>query len=222
MQTIIKYKKYLIISSALALLIFFTVLYIKEQNLKELPTPNKEISILEETTKKVSEANYFYIDIKGAVKKPGVYKFQDGSIVLDAIEKAGGLTKNGVTSNINLSQKLVNEMVIYIFNKNELKNKNVSATTKASTTCKCETIEINNCINDQNKNESLQSDNKKININNAELEELTSLSGIGESKANAIIKYRNDNGPFKSIEDIMNVSGLGEALFDKIKDNITV
>ena len=82
---------------------------------------------------------------------------------------------------------------------------------------------INNSVNNE-KNDSLEivSENNKVNINNATKEQLLTLSGIGESKALAIIEYRNSTGGFKSIEDIKNVSGIGEALFAKIKDSITV
>ena len=65
-------------------------------------------------------------------------------------------------------------------------------------------------------------DNSKININKADITQLTTLTGIGESKAQSIIEYRNNNGSFKTIEDILNVSGIGDTLFAKIKDNITV
>ena len=177
----------------------------------------------------------FYVDVKGAVKKPGVYEFNDGDKVIDAIKKAGGLAKNGITSNINLSQKLKSEMVIYIFTKNEITTKTVVSNSVASinnTPCKCETIEVNNCttkddvVIKSDSNATNDSDNisisSKININTATVEELSKLSGIGSSKAEDIIKYRTENGSFKTIDDIKNVSGLGEALFGKIKDSITV
>ena len=157
-----------------------------------------------------------YIDIKGSVKNPGVYEFKENERVIDAINMAGGLLKNANTSNINLSQKLTSEMVIYVMNNNEIKNgsNNVSCDTK----CKTEIIEVNNCVEEKNKEES----KNKVNINTAGVEEFTTLSGIGEAKAKSIIEYRNSNGNFKNIDDIKNISGIGEALFNKIKDNITV
>lgn len=156
--------------------------------------------------------NKIYVDIKGAVNKPGVYQVSDNTLVNDVITLAGGLTKNGVTTNINLSKKVTDEMVIYIFTKNEL--------TKVTTTTpiiKTEIIEVNNCI----KEENMESSNGLININTASKEELMNVSGIGESKADAIIEYRKTNS-FKSIEDIMNISGIGESVFAKIKTYITV
>lgn len=166
------------------------------------------------TTSEVFEKNY--IDIKGSVKNPGVYEFKKNDRVIDAINMAGGLLKNANTSNINLSQKLVSEMVIYVMNNSEIKNgsKVISCDTK----CKTEVIEVNNCVEEK----KLETSKNKININTATVEDFTGLSGIGEAKAKSIVEYRNSNGNFKSIEDIKNISGIGEALFNKIKDNIEV
>ena len=156
-----------------------------------------------------------HVDIKGAVKKPGVYKMEIGSIVQDVIMRAGGLKTNAYTKNINLAQVLKNEMVIYIFSNSEIKKATEVIVT--DTTCKCEVIEVNNCTS-----EKTTTNNKSlVNINTATLEELLTISGIGESKAKSIIEYRNTN-KFTSIEDIKNVSGIGESLFVKIKDYITV
>lgn len=240
MQMINRYKKYFILSSALVLLVLFVVMYFKETKLASpLNTFAEEVSLEKTTTKCISTNDKtFFVDVKGAVKNPGVYEFNDGDKIIDAIEKAGGLSKNAVTSNINLSKKLTSEMVVYIFTKSELTTKKIETTTKnesisqtytttktitnstyiPNSECTCETIEINNGIDEINDNIS----NNKININTANIEELTKLTGIGQSKAEAIITYRNNNGYFKTIEDIKNVSGLGEALFEKIKDSITV
>ena len=175
----------------------------------------EEILTLNEVTEKITTKNIEkqYIDIKGSVKKPGVYEFKKNDRVIDAINMAGGLLKNANTSNVNLSQKLTSEMVIYISNNNEIKNNDnkISCDTK----CKIEVIEVNNCIDENNKN-------NKININTATIEDFSSLNGIGEAKAKSIIEYREMNGNFKSIEDIKNISGIGESLFNKIKDNITI
>lgn len=203
-----KYKKYIFISIGIIILTIFAYIY-NQNNVVEALEDEPQVVINE-----TKEETIGYVDIKGQVKKPGVISFKEGERVIDAIEKAGGLTKNATTANINLSQKLKNEMVIYIFSKSELTTKKTTTTT--ATPCKCETIEINNCINNEETNNSL------ININTASLEQLQTLPGIGESKAKAIISYRTDHGNFNTIEDIKNVSGLGDALFDKIKDYITV
>lgn len=190
----------------------------------------------------VQTSNLIYkVDIKGAVKNPGVYEIQSDDNVSDLIKLAGGLTKNADTSNINLSRTLEDQMVIKIYTKSELKkskNKEVSE-------CVCPEVDITKCIekesaitkiDGQNQNiiettttdtsnnteTNIESSNKLISINTATKEELMTLNNIGESKANSIIEYRNANGDFKNIEEIKNVSGIGDALFEKIKSNITI
>lgn len=206
----IKYIILMLIVLLIGLIIYFIKMNDKqayEDTLTFNETTNK-------TTSEVFEKNY--IDIKGSVKNPGVYEFKKNDRVIDAINMAGGLLKNANTSNINLSQKLVSEMVIYVMNNSEIKNgsKVISCDTK----CKTEVIEVNNCVEEK----KLETSKNKININTATVEDFTSLSGIGEAKAKSIVEYRNINGNFKSIDDIKNISGIGEALFNKIKDNIVV
>ena len=206
----IKYIILMLIVLLIGVIIYFIKMNDKqayEDTLTFNETTNK-------TTSEVFEKNY--IDIKGSVKSPGVYEFKKNDRVIDAINMAGGLLKNANTSNINLSQKLVSEMVIYVMNNSEIKNgsKVISCDTK----CKTEVIEVNNCVEEK----KLETSKNKININTATVEDFTSLSGIGEAKAKSIVEYRNSNGNFKSIEDIKNISGIGEALFNKIKDNIEV
>lgn len=160
-----------------------------------------------------------YIDIKGSVKNPGVYEFKENDRVIDAIKLAGGLKKNANTDNINLSEKLKSEMVIYVYSDSEISKGNNRLT--CNTICETKVIEVNNCI-EKNNNNSLNENNNLININTATLSELQTLTGIGESKAQNIIDYRTTNGNFKSKEEIKNISGIGDALFEKIKDKITV
>ena len=177
----------------------------------------KEEKIIKE---EIVENSFIYIDIKGAVNKPGVYKIDSNSRVIDAINKAEGLKEGGDTSLLNLSQKLHDEMYIYIYTKeevvnfikvNEEKNQQIDECKKKNEVC----------IDKESIKEDKVIDNK-ININKASLSELKLLPNIGESKAQAIIDYRNSVGIFKTINDIKNVSGIGDSLFDKIKDLITV
>ena len=195
----------------------------------------------------------YSIDVKGAVKKPGVYKIVKGSRIIDVIEYAGGLTKSAYTNNINLSKKVSDEMVIYIYTKSEYK-KNVKVEEINTCICPQEDAVITECVennssvieknedskveviidsvngvdkNNTNKDSenifnSTEEANKLVNINTASASDLTSLPSIGEAKANNIIKYREEYGNFKSIEDIKNVSGIGDALFNKIKESITI
>jgi competence protein ComEA len=136
------------------------------------------------------------VEIKGEVKKPDVYILNENAIVKELIEEAGGLTENAELNNINRAKKLQNHELIYIANKNDA-NKEVSS------------------INSETKTTS-----NKVNINTAALEDLKKLNGIGDSKAKSIIEYREQNGSFKSIEDIRDVTGIGEKMFERIKDQI--
>ena len=170
-----------------------------------------------------------YVDIKGAVKKPGVYEIEENKKVIDVVEMAGGFTKNADTSMINLAKKVANEMVIIIYTDEEVKQANEDKTVikVIEKECVCPEIKNDACLDskdDQNNNIDNKEENisGKININIATIEELQNLTGIGESKAKAIIEYREINGNFQKIEDLMEVSGIGELLYEKIKDNITI
>lgn len=212
----------------------------------ETKEPKEEIneSLVQEEEKVVEEETIF-VDIKGAVKKPGVYQISNKSIVNDVIVMAGGFNKDAYKNGINLSKKLTDEMVIYVYTKSEIKNSKTEEKTTES--CLAPTYEICDCTEnkisiieteensnnnkiEENSNLNVNNDNlteenntsNLVNINTASITELTSISGIGESKAKAIIEYRNQNGKFTNITDLLNVSGIGEALFAKIKDYITI
>ena len=154
------------------------------------------------------------VDIKGMVNNPGVYEVDSKSRVNDIIKLAGGLKEGADTSLINLAKIVQDEMTIIIYSNEEVLTK------LKEEICICDCPEIKNdaCIN----NDTNISNNELININKATKEELMTVSGIGESKAEEIIKYREEHGSFNTIEDIKNVSGIGESLFEKIKNNITV
>ena len=221
MEKISYYKKYLILASCLVLFAVAGIGYFMLNNNDLVIT-----EVLAETTSTTSavkeESTKLYFDIKGSVKKPGVYEFTQGNRIIDAINKAGGLTKNATTNNLNLSKKLTNEMVIYVFSKNELTTTKAFEQVKNIAECKCETIEVNNCVDKNTTNESTNNETTKININTDSKEKLMTISGIGSSKADAIIEYRTKNGNFKTTEDIINVSGISKTIYDKIKDTITV
>lgn len=164
---------------------------------------------------KVTEAKEtIRVDVKGMVKKAGVYELAKDSIVNDAIKKAGGLTSKADTTNVNLSKSLTNEMVIYIPKKEEV----TKSTVNDALVDKSNSVGF---IDNESSNETTNT-TTKVNINTATLKELITLSGIGESKAQAILEYRTKNGNFKTLEDLKKVSGIGEAAYEKIKDNICI
>lgn len=203
--------KYII--TAIIILVALVVSYVLSLDNKEVSAENVEIT----KTDVANVTSKVYVDIKGSVKKPGVYQVSADSIVWDIVNLSGGFTKNAYTKNINLSQKVKDEMVIYVFSKSEMSKMN--NTIKTDTACTTNVINYDNCITTE-KN-ATETSTSLVNINTASKEELMNVSGIGASKADSIIAYRIKT-PFSKIEDIMNVSGIGESLFDKIKKYITV
>ena len=201
----------------------------EKNNFHEISKQEKEIEGLTENIEdKNEELKNVYVDIKGAVKKPGVYEISEDKKVIDVLELAGGLAANANTTMINLAKKVFNEMVIIIYTDEEVKSANKQDTIVkiVEKECICPEIKNDACLNssdtEKNDNQDKEEISSKVNINKATLEELLTVSGIGESKAKAIIEYRQQNGEFKKIEDIMEVSGIGEALYEKIKNNITI
>ena len=196
-------------------------------------TKDKESEVQEEATT-------FYVDVKGAVVTPGVYQVEDGAIIQDVINLAGGFKEDAYQDGINLSQRISDEMVIYVYTTKEVKQNsklNVNGNNKITTNSgssydasyniqdrveKKESVitKDNNASGGSNTNDTGFEENKIININTASKSDLTTLSGIGDVKAQAIIDYRNKNGKFSKIEDLMNVSGIGESTYNQIKDNI--
>lgn len=208
-------KKTILILTIITLLLGGTifVIYKNNQNSKEevidiFKEDNKEETeeSKESTTTKVT------VDIKGMINYPGVYEVDSNSRVNDVITLAGGLKEGADTSNINLAKIVSDEMTIIIYSTEEVLEK----FKQEVCICNCPYIENNACINNNDNNSNL------ININTATIEELTTLTGIGDVKAEAIIKYRNEVGKFKTKEELLNVDGIGESLFEKIKDDITV
>lgn len=223
MLRLLKKYKY-VITIFLFMLIIFYIIFVKvnlkskEKNLVDNQVVINEVEKVEVDLKD----DLVYVDIKGAVKKPGVYKINSDKKIIDVITMAGGLMENANTDNINLSRKVTDEMVIIIYTNEEVKNSNIVDTVikVVDKECVCPNIQNDGCINTEI-NDSITNVNKTININTATLEELMSINGLGEAKAKAIIKYREENGYFKIIDDLLNVSGIGEALFEKFKEYIT-
>lgn len=145
---------------------------------------------------------FIYVDIAGAVNRPGVVKVPYGARVYEALEKAGGMRTDAASASVNQAERLEDGQQIRIYTQEEMN--------------KLESSPNRDC------NGKEETESPKINLNKATAEELMTLPGIGESRALDIIRYREENGGFGTIEDIMQVSGIKEAVFDKIKDKIEV
>ncbi len=207
------------------LFIAFTIYTVIDTYSFQTNTSSKPKTVQKENTiKKEKEVSKnILVDVKGEVNTPGVYELTVSNTVMDAINKAGGLTKISDTSNINLSKKLEDEMVIIVYSKSEIEKMNEEEKIECPP-CNnaCITEEDEKAKLDEEKTETSNIQTGKVNINTADIETLQTLTGIGEVKAQAIIDYRNKNGGFKTLEDIKNVSGIGDSVYEKIKDNITL
>lgn len=191
-----------------------SVVYFLKVNVQE-PCVCEERPTVSLESEEEKETEKIKVDIKGYVKKPGVYEVSPGTILNDLIKLAGGLKTNGTTDNLNLSKKLNDEDMIVVLSKSTLK-KQTTVSSNSSTQSNTTTNSSNSAIST-----TTQDVNKKVSLNNATKEELMTLNGIGEAKAISIIEYRAKT-PFQDIKEIMNVSGIGESVYEKIKDNITI
>ena len=187
-----------------------------------LNTEEEEIEV--KKPEEEEQVTYYQVDIKGEINNPGIYEVKEGSRVIDVIRLAGDLTSNADTSVLNLSKKVKDEMVIIVYSYDEVANFTETKEKEKieQEACIKQSELINGaCIDDSSNQEEYTKSSTKISLNNATLEELMTLKGIGESKAKAIIAYRDTVGAFKSIEELKNVDGIGDTLFEQIKENIT-
>lgn len=160
------------------------------------------------------------IHITGEVKKKGILYLEKGSRIADAIEAAGGTTKNASLDQVNLAYVLEDGQKIYIPNKNEKIETGAYIITNSGNNVLVENGK--NSSDGTNSSTSTKGANGKVNINSANQTELETLQGIGPSLAQRIIEYREANGKFKKIEDIQNVKGIGNSKYSNIKDSICI
>lgn len=175
-------------------------------NYLELETQNTSENNSEKSESE-EESNIIYVHIAGEVANPGVVIAKEGDRIQDIIEKAGGVTELANLNKVNLAYKVEDGQKINIPNINDKDEEEYVSDNSGENVLESETV---------------SGKNGKVNINTATQTELETLSGIGPSTASKIIKYREENGKFKSIEDIKNVSGIGDAKYKNIEDSITV
>lgn len=210
-------KKILVIGAICVLIVIGGFLYYFLQNVGEeqyIDFENLESNVEDIKQNKiiVEEKAKILVHISGSVVNPGVISLQEGSRIIDAINSAGGLTSEADITKINLAYILEDAQKIYIPSKKD--EENVSYIIQGSG----ET----GIINDSKKLEGKKEEKLMVNINTANKEEFEKLPGIGSSIATRIVEYRKENGKFGTIEDIKNVSGIGEAKFNNIKSYICV
>ena len=178
---------------------------VTETNLQaEVAAVSKDSSAEKEVKKEAKEESVeqdlITVDVKGAIKSPGIYDLPVGSRVHDAVQKAGGLTDEADSKSLNLAQKISDEALVYVPTKGEEAASQQAASGTTPSTSK----------------------EKKINLNKASLEELKQVKGLGGKRAQDIIDHREANGKFKSVDELKKVSGIGAKTIEKLKDYVTV
>ena len=168
----------------------------KEEAVEELAVVETTV-LAEKTEVSTTQEAVIFVDIKGAVKNPGVYQMKSGDRVKDALDAAGGLTDEADSQKVNLAQRVEDQMVIVVPKVGE---------------------EVTEIPAGAMSKEAAK--DGKVNINTATVEELKTLKGVGEKKAEAIIEYRKKNGSFKTKEDLMKVRGIGKKLFESFQERI--
>ncbi|MBU8657483.1 helix-hairpin-helix domain-containing protein [Bacillus pumilus] len=162
---------------------------------------DKHVTLEDKTEKPDNDSSSIFVEVKGAVKKPGVYTFQSDARVEEAIRRAGGFTSKADTIEINQAAKLEDSMMIYVRKQGEAERQTQTGGADAPSG-----------------NEKSQS----VNVNQADAAELQTINGIGPAKAEAIITYREEHGEFQQIEDLRNISGFGEKTIERLKNELTV
>ena len=166
-----------------------------------------------------------YVDVCGAVVNPGVYELSSDSRVFQAIEKAGGYLPGAAASYLNRARSLSDGQQIYVQTQEEVDSQTIPLTqdeTAQDGMVQEGTAQTGTAADNTADGTGTTQAGQRINLNTADVSQLSTLTGVGESKALAIIAYREENGPFTSIEDIMNVPGIKEGTYEKIKDKIAI
>ncbi|WP_413308648.1 helix-hairpin-helix domain-containing protein [Bacillus sp. 1P10SD] len=210
---LLEHKFYMVVALFIGLSGFYYFSFIQTD-----PVPTEAISMAstlkeegQENTKnnqpeQKEKIDKIMVDVKGQIKQPGVYQVSTGDRVIDVISRAGGLTEQADQAQVNFAAHVVDEMVVYVPAKGEETAAVVAGSIDGSSTGIASTSD----------------GQAKININKADENELQNLPGIGPAKAVAILEYRNTNGPFKVVDDLKNISGIGDKTFEKLKDLIVV
>nr|WP_243238505.1 helix-hairpin-helix domain-containing protein [Roseburia lenta] len=172
--------------------------YLEKQSDLSSEDTSEDATDSADTTEETEKKTEIYVQISGAVADPGVYTFPADSRVYELIEAAGGLLPEAYDVSLNQAERLSDGQKIHVYTKEE------AAEGLAPT------------------EESSSTSDGKVNINTASTEELTSLKGIGQTRAESIVAYRQEHGAFAAVEDLKAVSGIGDATYQKIADAITV
>lgn len=220
-----RHRKLIIILLLFLLSVIASFLIFKGHFVPKKKTNTKKIVLTprKEETNTTNNEIYYLVDIKGEVNNPGTYSVKKGSRVIDVIHLAGELKNDADTSVLNLSKKVTDEMVIIVYSYDEVKNFTKVKEEEEKRQEKCTSSNgikndacISNIVLDEDKSDT------KVSLNKATLKDLMTLPGIGEAKAKEIINYREEKGEFTDINQLKEVKGIGDTLFESIKENITL
>ncbi|MBR7553350.1 helix-hairpin-helix domain-containing protein [Allobacillus sp. GCM10007491] len=192
-------KKWLIYA-LIFLLLFIALLFFQQNRETASVIVEEPVEVVQENLEsmdKTIESAILWVDIKGMVQKPGVYQLTEGDRVKDAIQIAGGFVEDADELMVNMAALVHDEMVIYVPMKGEEGEGTYSS-------------------------QRVMAEEGKVRINTAELNEIMTLPGIGEQKAKSIIEYRETNGKFQSVEDLLQISGIGEKTLERFRDMVIV
>lgn len=192
-------KGLLAAAGILAVTVIALWVFLQADQKKEVTWTSSTTTVTATTQSSTAELQKIMVDIKGEVNKPGVYELKPDARVKEVVLLAGGLTKDAEEKQLNLAEKLTDQQMIYVPSKKEAKDMAPVATSPTT---------------------EKQAD--LVNINTADSQELQTLSGIGPAKAQAIIDYREENGAFKAIDDLKNISGFGEKTVEKLRESIRI
>ena len=192
---------------------------VNEQNLE---VGENETESSEETEENNQDLGRIVVHVSGAVNNEGVFDLEENARVADAVEAAGGVTENAYMKDVNLAEPLEDGMKVYIPTKEEVEKQNQGESTNYISGTSSSNNTSSSTQRSVASKTGINNNNSKVNINTASIEELDTLPGIGETTANKIINYRNENGKFKSIEEIKEVSGIGDSKYEQIKDLIEI
>jgi len=201
-KTIVSISIVILLLSAL----IYNILYINNKKNEII----EEIEIEETKEVETDEIKTIFVDVGGEVSSPGLYELPENSRINDAINMAGGVTDKADLTTVNLAYILSDATKIIIPKKEIKKNASITKKTPMVVTTTISSLE------------NTDQGNSMININSATKDQLKTLAGIGDSTAQKIIDYRNENGGFKKTEDIKNVSGIGDSKYEKIKNKICI
>ncbi len=196
-------KKFLPLIFATLITVFVLVIYFSQSNNEQADAWEENESTFQQATedseKTTEETGKIIVDIKGEINKPGVYELEGDARVKEVILEAGGLTKQAEEKQLNLAEKLQDQQMIYIPNKEE-----------------AEEMEVDGDKQEGDNNEDM------TDINAADINELQEISGVGPAKAQAIVDYRKENGAFESVDELNEISGFGEKTVEKLRDSIKI